>query len=714
MTAQHILVTADTLDAAINDCLCPDDNLLIIDSEQTTLDVFPDQDFTVCTQLGPRIDTAYVFPARFRSFEGNIPIDMLKAAFTRVWEAAYRGDFRLGGANIFYDLDALHTWHQRYWPKRCLEDTVIKAWIQDPTKSKYGHHYGLKEQVERRLGVKMLRFQDLVPTSTKTVQHPRLPLTETVEVYDFAALDPGDPTTLAYAAEDVIQPRPLLQAIKLTPSQQYLYQVELATGEHVRRYRANQHWIDVDRALSLHASHVKRIDIIEQEVAALLPEVELGTNLRPRQLCLFWRDCLVRIGPPKKTPGTWSSRYRGPSPKTGKEIWLGAKGVFDEWGLDIKTRAKIQRDPLASTEQKLVAKLLDEQATLEHDVCTYLVQALAVPASQRLRYDMRTHGQDTARFSGVTSKARSPWAMNVAAIPKVIRQVFGAPPGTHLYASLDAAVEEPRILANFCGSGAMQRTFLARDDFHRLTAAIVHAVSEAEVTAAQRSRGKTVGLSLFYNKTAEILQGELFNPDGSPISLDQTLQIIDRVFGGYVDARRWSDAMMLRMLVKGTATSMFGRHIPTDRPEGKTEKLTSCFADACNSHVQTSASDIMRIAIDRAMRFIDEQMPGSYLVGTLHDAVDLHVRYEHVRLLPQLSAALQEACTPPSRLIPLIPADQIVPMIFDVQVGFSWGQQYKYGETQRKTFEGDLLHAGEWLSPAGVVHCDRLAALYGP
>jgi hypothetical protein len=703
---KYTLVVIDSLDTVIDRCLDAEDGLLGLDTEQPDLDICPAQDRTISVQLAPNNYEGYLFPLRFADASKNLPIARVQAAFRRIWSAVLGRRLRLVIANATYDLDALHTWHKRYWPKTCLEDPIARAWIADPVGAQYGIQYGLKQQVKRRLETDMLVFTELAPLETIEVQHPRIPgLTGELYQYHFEQLDPRDERTLRYGCEDAMLARRLLQAIKLTPQQEHMYRAEIATGENVRRMRAAMHFIDIDAALELHARLHRRRERIESLLQRILPAVEPGTCERERRLTEVWRSALERVR--AGNPATWTRRYRGPSPRTGREINLTEARTWARWSLSGKTRDLILRDPLATARQRRLALLINGLAPLNKDLTTYLPAILACRDDGSLRFDMRTTGLDTARFNGARETAnkngRVCWQLNVVTLPRrpTLRQCF-ASPAPLLYCQLDVASEEPVIAANLSEDPSLQYAFQNGLDFHATTATHVFNKPIRDVTPAERSMAKAIGLALLYTKSPVTLAAEFAHMGRN---LDWAIQIRDRIANGYEGLATWARAAVLKMAVAGQATSAWGRIVPNVRPcEDMPSINTSYHKDGANSHIQSSGSDIMRILVDATLAWLDENAPGSRLVVCVHDSLDLHVMPEHVRLMPQLCRVLQERCTPPDWV-------GKAPLRLDCKIGFSMGQLYDYGSPSRKTFVGDRLRRCERLDGERVV-CDWLSELF--
>jgi hypothetical protein len=721
------LVLADELEALVTALLrpCSVASLIGFDTEQPTLDVTQDQDLTVCVTLSNRDMRGWLIPCGFAGFAGNIERDFVREQMLRLFNAACDGKIVLCGAQIAYDLEATHTWHRRYFPAHAIQDSILKAWVADPGGKQYGRAFGLKPQSLQRLGREMMEFTDIAPEETVQRTHPRctrmikgepVPITRLWPERRFDRLDPTQREVLEYAIGDAINSRQLCRAIKLSPADQALYEFELRTTENVRGYRSVRHYIDVERS---QAMYDRRCQLIADQLSELKELTRPDVRTTPQDISDILYVPLGRLQAGKLKERvkkivtlTEGGEYkRKPvteiDPNTGKRVTV--KEPVLQFSTSKKSLEAVLEDDEATEEELRIAELVLEQRSPQHDISTYLLPFLAGGTDHRLRFDVKHFGQITARFSGASPQynKRAPWTVNTLTIPRdpALRQCIAAPVGMW-FVVIDFASEEPRILANLSRDPVLIALFQSGIDFHRKTASILFGISMDAVTSVERGVSKTQGLATIYKQGAESLALNLRKvliergiPEADHIKWAQAA--IERIEGEYVQARAWKERMKLQSLIGGSVVSGYGRRIPRDRYEK--DLLTSGHEDGPNAAIQSTGADILRIALEVGKEFVSRYMPGSDVVDSLHDSLELHVLPEHVRMIPKLQRTIEHAVTLP---------DWPVSMKLDAQIGHSFGQLYKWGKCERDTFPDDILHADESLQGDKVV-CDTLEAFWG-
>lgn len=689
---RYEMVTTETLDAVIEHCLNPDKGLLGLDVETTGLNVDPlGEDIVVSLQLAPSADVGYLIPLRFVGIgaECNVPLDVAKAAMQRIWDAAKARKLRLIAANCAFDLDALHSWHCTWWPRECIGDPLIRCWLKDPVNAD-GVHFGLKARVKFHLGVQMSLFDALVPKMRASVSHPLLSVKDKRWLsYMYNTLDPRATDVLEYGCEDAIYARELYLAVKLSPQQQQLELVELATSENVRRYR--QHGLMVNRqgVCDLFDALTERLDAVDRQIVTLLDgPVPVGSCYGTRAINAvlapqyLW---LERKGRAKAKLKTWREKKTRVNEK-GRTVRDMIARTDKRFSVDIKVLGKMRdiddlrlqdaligNDPMPALSplQRTLVELLLERAPLGKDLRTYLPALGYCDETGRLRFDAKTYGIDTARLTGgrQTGGKRVPWQLNALTLPKRARlkHCIVAPEG-YVILQLDVRSQEPRYAACYSRDKAMVHLFNeGTGDFHKLNASFITGKPLDEVSKDERTAAKPIGLGLFYNLSPLTLQEKFIDTHEHPY--DYANGIRDAVYGGYAGMARFAAACRLRAVIAGVSNTRYGRQIPTRKwvKRGK-RRLEDKFTDGVNATIQASGSDCLRILLDAAHAWLDEHAPQSHLVGSVHDSIELRYRVSDLPKLWDLVAALEDAMN--SDGLP-------VPMRLDVQLGYSLGSLYE-------------------------------------
>jgi DNA polymerase-1 len=200
-----------------------------------------------------------------------------------------------------------------------------------------------------------------------------------------------------------------------------------------------------------------------------------------------------------------------------------------------------------------------------------------------------------------------------------IRDAFVAEPG-HVLMSFDYSQVELRVLAHFCGTGALVESFKRGEDIHRRTASEVWKVPMEEVTSEQRSAAKAINFGLLYGMSAFRLGRDL------SISRADAQQYMDDYFGRIPQVSQWIDATKASCRDLGYAETLFGRRrlIPEIYSKNYSERAAG-EREAVNTVVQGSAADIIKIAMIRVDASLTDAGLPARMVLQVHDELLLEV-----------------------------------------------------------------------------------------
>lgn len=147
----------------------------------------------------------------------------------------------------------------------------------------------------------------------------------------------------------------------------------------------------------------------------------------------------------------------------------------------------------------------------------------------------RCHPQ--LRTTRVVSGRLSSFDPNLLAFPsktplgRRCRSLFVTEPGLS-YFSVDLSQIELRVMAEESGDAAMIAAFLADEDLHARTAALMFNIDLAAVTKEQRYAAKTLNFAILYGITPEGLYAQ-FRLSGLSFTLDECRDLIRRWFAAY-------------------------------------------------------------------------------------------------------------------------------------------------------------------------------------
>lgn len=193
------------------------------------------------------------------------------------------------------------------------------------------------------------------------------------------------------------------------------------------------------------------------------------------------------------------------------------------------------------------------------------------------------------------------------------RKMFVAE-NNNLLVGADYSQIELRVLAHLSGDESMTRAFKEGEDIHTLTASQVFNVPGFLVTPEMRSAAKTVNFGIIYG------QGEFSLAKELKISVKEARSYIQSYFEKYEGVKRYMERTVSRAKEDGYVTTLFGRRRYIEELRAKNHNLAA-FGEraAMNTPIQGTAADIIKIAMIKVHRALEEKCPNSHLVMQVHD-----------------------------------------------------------------------------------------------
>ena len=238
---------------------------------------------------------------------------------------------------------------------------------------------------------------------------------------------------------------------------------------------------------------------------------------------------------------------------------------------------------------------------------------------------------------------------------RTVKTAFSAGEGS-VFLAVDYSQIELRLLAHLSGDEHLVRAFNEGEDFHAETAARVFGVPVSEVTPDLRSRAKAVNFGIVYGQQAYGLSQSLH------ISMAEARDMIDRYYEAYPGVRTFLDSVVARAKQTGYAETMYGRrrHIP--ELKAKNPQLRG-FGErtAMNHPMQGTAADIIKIAMARVSRRLEEEGFAAHMILQVHDELDFECPVNEVeRLTTMVRDAMEHV------------VDLRVPLIAEASTGITW------------------------------------------
>lgn len=238
---------------------------------------------------------------------------------------------------------------------------------------------------------------------------------------------------------------------------------------------------------------------------------------------------------------------------------------------------------------------------------------------------------------------------------RTVKTAFSAGEGS-VFLAVDYSQIELRLLAHLSGDEHLVRAFNEGEDFHAETAARVFGVPVSEVTPDLRSRAKAVNFGIVYGQQAYGLSQSLH------ISMAEARDMIDRYYEAYPGVRTFLDNVVARAKQTGYAETMYGRrrHIP--ELKAKNPQLRG-FGErtAMNHPMQGTAADIIKIAMARVSRRLEEEGFAAHMILQVHDELDFECPVDEVERLTTMVRDVMEHVV-----------DLHVPLIAEASTGVTW------------------------------------------
>ena len=485
-------------------------------------------------------------------------------------------------------------------------DTMIASYIDNPDR-----RHGLKSLYEELFDQPMGEIKELIGTGRKMILFSQVSL-------EAAA---------AYAACDTFATLELARHFlaKLDEKQWTLfYEIEMPLA-HVL---ADLEWtgvaLDTAYLKELSQQLNERLIILEREICGL-SGCDFNLN-SPKQVAevLFEK---MGIAPSRKTKG-----------KTA-------------YSTDVKVLEQL------AEEHEVVRKLLEYRQLFKLK-STYIdaLPELINPKTHRLHTSFNQTVTATGRLS-----SSNPNLQNIpirTEMGRLIRQAF-VPEQREGWSlvSADYSQIELRLLAHFSEDPHLLGAFQQGEDIHTATASLVFGMPIDKVTKEQRYRAKTVNFGVVYGQSPYGLSQQLKIPQS------EASQFIQLYFARYGKVKQCIDRIKAEAHKTGKVETLAGRTRDLSRDLQSTNRSVREFAEraAFNTPLQGSAADLMKVAMIRLQRKLQEAGLQSRMILQVHDELVLEVpdaELEQVKTLVQWAMELDQ----PLR----------VPLVIDLYAGPSW------------------------------------------
>ncbi len=326
-----------------------------------------------------------------------------------------------------------------------------------------------------------------------------------------------------------------------------------------------------------------------------------------------------------------------------------AKLLFEDLRLPVGKRTKTGYSTDADTleglrEKHPIVGLVLEHRQLSKLKSTYVdaLPGLVDPATGRVHTSFGQASTATGRLS-----SSNPNLMNIPVRTELgqrIRRAFRAGRPGHLMFAADYSQIELRVAAHLSDDPQMLAAFAAGHDIHAATAARVFKVPIEEVDPNQRRLAKVANFGSIYG------QGEYGLSQQLSIPGDEARAFLREYWSTYERLKEWLDALRADAREKGVVVSATGRRraIPDLRSPNYSLRMAA-ERMAINFPIQSLAADIIKIAMVRLQREMDEGGLAGRMLLQVHDELVFEVPEAEVdgfaEMVPRVMTGAYELTT---------------------------------------------------------------------
>ncbi len=201
-----------------------------------------------------------------------------------------------------------------------------------------------------------------------------------------------------------------------------------------------------------------------------------------------------------------------------------------------------------------------------------------------------------------------------------IRRAFIPGDEGHLILDADYSQIELRIMAHLSGDRTLRDSFTAGEDVHTRTAALVFKVPQAEVTPEQRRRAKEVNFGIMYGMGAYGLASRL------GLTNEEAEQFIQAYFASYPGVQEYMLRTVREARQNGYVTTLLGRRRMIPEIASDNRRVRE-FAErtAINTPIQGSAADLIKVAMIRIQKRLEEEKSAARMIMQVHDELVFEV-----------------------------------------------------------------------------------------
>ncbi|WP_310441361.1 DNA polymerase I [Sulfurimonas sp.] len=333
--------------------------------------------------------------------------------------------------------------------------------------------------------------------------------------------------------------------------------------------------------------------------------------------------------------------------------------LFENLGLSTGKKTKTGY----STNEQVLSSLKDA-----HEIIPYLLEYREVyklystyiePLLKLSREDkngrIHTSFVQTGTATGRLS-SKNPNLQNIPTRTKLgtkIREAFVAPEGKKLI-GIDYSQIELRLLAHFTQDKVLVDAFKSDKDIHRQTAVALFGEDEAD---AKRNIAKTVNFGLLYGMGQKKLSETL------GITTKEAKEIIDKYFNSFPTVRAYFRAIVDDSKEAGYVETLLGRRRYFDYANAAPMFRAAYERESVNSVFQGSASDLIKLSMNKIHRVIEDEKLNAKMLLQIHDELIFEVNEAEAEVLGERFKNIMQSIT-----------ELNVPLKASMNIGDKWSE----------------------------------------
>ncbi|AZA82593.1 DNA polymerase I [Chryseobacterium lactis] len=336
--------------------------------------------------------------------------------------------------------------------------------------------------------------------------------------------------------------------------------------------------------------------------------------------------------------------------------------LFEKMQLDPK--AKKTKTGQYATSEDVLQKLSSKHEIIAHILEYRTYQKLkstyvdALP-SQIAKEDNRVHtnfSQTTAATGRLASVNPNLQNIPIRTLRgQQIRGAFVSGEGKKII-SADYSQIELRLIAEISGEDNMIKAFQDGEDIHASTAAKLFKIPLEEVSKTQRSQAKTVNFGIIYG------QGAFALAEQTGLSRTEAKQMIEAYFETYPKLKEYMAEQVSKARQVGYVETILGRkrHLK-DINSNNFVVRGHAERNAVNAPVQGSAADVVKLAMIKINRELEEQQLKTKMLLQVHDELVFESPADEIEAASALIKKEMESALKTQ-----------VPLLVEIGVGDNW------------------------------------------